>query len=108
MPSEPLTMSPKAWLTNGKVPSSRGHGVERLAGELPRARRPVGRILGHGAGEHVAELARQVRADVVQRRRRLVDVRPDLLEVAVTLVGHRSGQGLIEHAGERVDVRPAV
>ena len=50
----------------------------------------------------------EVRVERPQPAGRVVDVRPELLEVVVAIEYHASGQHLEQDAGERVDVRPGV
>ena len=84
-----------------------GHGGERV----PRARRRVG---GRSPGSLAIARASTSpssggrSADVQQRGRRPVDVRPHLLHVAVELVGHRAREGLEEDAAEGVHVGASV
>ena len=82
----------------------RAGGAHRLA----RARGPLRRLLGQHPPQHVVERARQPRARVGRRRRRLEAMRPQRRHLGVARERHAAGQRLEEHAAERVDVGAAV
>jgi hypothetical protein len=77
---------------------------DRLARERPGGARALAALLRQRARQHLAERPRQLGAQVEQPRRRVLHVRPHLLDVALALEDHRAGQRAEQHAAERVDV----
>ena len=80
------------------------HGL----GERARRRRPVLAVLRERVLDRGVERDGQLRPRVAQRRRRVLEVRDHLLQVAVAVERRRAGERLEQHAGERVHVGPAV
>jgi len=85
-----------------------GHRGERLAREHPGRRVTVLALLGHRTPHHVFQAARQIWPRVAQRRRRVVEVREHLLQIAAAVERRGPRERLEQQAGERVDVGTAV
>ena len=100
-------------------PGLRRHGryarrrsrTDRLLQRERELRRPLVAVvlgLGHGLGNHVVDLGRQVGPLLGQLGRRLEEVRVHHRDLRIFLVGRRGGKRLVGDATERVDVRPGV
>ena len=83
-------------------------GGQRSAAEVAGRGKAVVGVLRHGAREDGVEARRHVRRAVVQRRRIVVEVRPQRRLVALALVGRHARERVVEHAAQRVDVGAGV
>ena len=81
---------------------------ERRSGELAAARVALLLLLGERSGDHAVECRRQLRPPGARRRRLRLEVREHDREVRVTPERRLPDKALVEHAAERVDVRPPV
>ena len=81
---------------------------ERRPGELAAARVALLRLLRQRPRDHGVERGRQLRPPCARRRRLRFEVREHDREVRVTPERRLPDEALVEHAAERVDVRPPV
>ena len=81
---------------------------ERGASELPAGRVAPLRLLRQSPGDHRVERRRQLRPLFVERRGFRLEVREDDRQLRVAPKRRLPDEALVEHAAERVDVRPAV
>ena len=81
---------------------------ERRPGELTAARVALLRLLRHCPGDHCVERRRQLRPLRARRRRLCLEVREHHRDVRVTPKRRLPDEALVEHAAERVDIRPPV
>ena len=81
---------------------------ERRPGELSAARVALLRLLRQRPGDHGVERGRQLGPLCARRRRLRFEVREHDREVRVTPERRLPDETLVEHAAERVDVRPPV
>ena len=86
------------------VPGGRARRAAQIAGR----REPVLRVLGHRAPHDVAEALAGVGQDGEHRRRRRVEVGEHRRRGGLARVRDLAGDGLEEHAAERVDVGAGV
>ena len=85
-----------------------GDGSTRSGGELAAARVALVRLLGQGTGDDVVELLRQLGLPVHEARRRYGEMSMDHRKLVLSLERRRPGEGLVQHAAERVDIRAPV
>ncbi|GAA5020952.1 hypothetical protein GCM10025734_75670 [Kitasatospora paranensis] len=83
-------------------------GAAQRAHEGQAALVPLVRGLGESLDQDGVEGGGQLRALLGDPRRFVVEVGPQLREVVVAPVGRVAGEHLVDHAGEAVDVAPAV
>ena len=83
-------------------------GGERSAAEVTGRGKAVVGVLRHGPREDGVEARRHVRRAVVQRRRIVVEVRPQRRLVALALVGRNARERVVEHAAQGVDIGAGV
>ena len=81
---------------------------ERRPGELAAARVALLRLLRQRPGDHGVERRRQLRPLRARRRRLRFEVREHDRELRVAPERRLPDEALVEHAAERVDVRPPV